>query len=96
MFLTKFLTNLIINSFVFISVYWFFGTELGMAIRATGNNRQMAKTQGINTNKMIIIGLGIANGLIALAGAYTLKVINKQYGHRKRNYCNRVSVNYFR
>ncbi|HHT39055.1 MAG: hypothetical protein RBS76_00230 [Acholeplasmatales bacterium] len=69
MFLTKFLTNLIINSFVFISVYWFFGTELGMAIRATGNNRQMAKTQGINTNKMIIIGLGIANGLIALAGA---------------------------
>lgn len=68
-FLTKFLTNLIIILITFFGLYWFFGTELGMSIRATGNNKQMAVSQGINTNLMIILGLGLSNGLIALSGA---------------------------
>ncbi|MBC3803254.1 ABC transporter permease [Acetobacterium fimetarium] len=62
--------------FAFISViaivgilYWFFGTEVGCAIRATGNNPQMARAQGINTNNMITLGLIISNGLVALCGA---------------------------
>lgn len=50
-------------------LYWFFGTEIGCAIRATGNNPQMARAQGINTNNMIILGLIISNGLVALSGA---------------------------
>jgi putative ABC transport system permease protein len=50
-------------------LYWFFGTELGCAIRATGNNRQMVKAQGVNTNVMIILCLMISNGLVGLAGA---------------------------
>jgi len=50
-------------------LYWFFGTEIGCAIRATGNNFQMARAQGINTNNMVIVGLVISNGLVALSGA---------------------------
>lgn len=49
-------------------IYFFFGTEVGMAIRATGDNPRMAKAQGINTDKMIILGLVISNALIGLAG----------------------------
>lgn len=48
---------------------WFFNTQLGLAIRATGVNHRMAKAQGIATSKMIIIGMAISNGLIALGGA---------------------------
>ena len=54
---------------VYFIMYWFFGTELGMAIRSTGDNKTMSKAQGINTNKMTIFGLMLSNGLIALAGA---------------------------
>ena len=50
-------------------IYWFFGTELGTAVRATGFNQQMARAQGINTNTMIVLGLVISNGLVALSGA---------------------------
>ena len=50
-------------------LYWFFGTEIGCAIRATGNNPQMVRAQGINTNTMISIGLIISNGLVAVSGA---------------------------
>jgi len=50
-------------------LYWFFGTELGSAIRATGNNPKMVRAQGINTNVMKIIGLIISNGLVAVSGA---------------------------
>lgn len=48
--------------------YWFFGTEIGSAIRATGCNEHMAKAQGINTNLMKILSLSIANGIVALSG----------------------------
>ncbi len=50
-------------------LYWFFGTELGSAIRATGDNPNMVRAQGINTNLMKIIGLIISNGLVAVSGA---------------------------
>lgn len=50
-------------------LFWFFSTELGSAIRATGNNRQMVKAQGVNTDGMIILCLMISNGLVGLSGA---------------------------
>ncbi|MGN0710707.1 MAG: ABC transporter permease [Anaerovoracaceae bacterium] len=50
-------------------LYWFFGTEVGCAIRATGCNAHMAKAQGINTERNKVIGLMISNGLVALSSA---------------------------
>lgn len=50
-------------------LYWFFGTEKGSAIRATGANAHMARAQGINTNVSKLLGLVISNGLVALSGA---------------------------
>lgn len=49
-------------------IYWYFGTEQGCAIRATGNNYRMALAQGINVDNMKVIGFGLSNGLVALAG----------------------------
>jgi putative ABC transport system permease protein len=54
---------------VILLLYWFFGTELGASIRATGANGNMARAQGINTNFNKVLGLIIANGLVALSGA---------------------------
>ena len=50
-------------------LYWFFGTERGSSIRATGANENMARAQGINTNVNKVLGLMISNGLVALSGA---------------------------
>ena len=50
-------------------LYWFFGTEKGASIRATGANEHMARAQGINTNANKVLGLMLANGLVALSGA---------------------------
>ncbi len=50
-------------------LYWFFGTELGCSIRATGCNPNMSRAQGINTNFNTVLGLMISNGLVALASA---------------------------
>ena len=50
-------------------MYWFFGTELGSAIRATGNNEKMVRALGVDTDSMKNIGLVIANALVALSGA---------------------------
>lgn len=50
-------------------LYWFFGTEIGCSVRATGDNPQMSRAQGINTSNMTILGLIISNGLVALSGA---------------------------
>ena len=49
-------------------LYWFFGTELGCAIRATGANGNMSRAQGINTDRMKLVGLVLANGLVGLSG----------------------------
>ncbi len=50
-------------------LYWFFGTELGCSLRATGCNGNMARAQGINTDFNRVLGLMISNGLVALSGA---------------------------
>ena len=50
-------------------LYWFFGTKLGCAIRATGCNEEMARAQGVNTNTTKVLALVLSNGLVALAGA---------------------------
>lgn len=63
------IVGLIATTVVGVIMYWFFGTVLGTAIRATGCNPQMARAQGINTNVMVILGLLISNGLVALSGA---------------------------
>ena len=49
-------------------MYWYFGTEQGCAIRATGNNNRMALAQGININNMKLLGFAFGNALVALAG----------------------------
>ena len=54
---------------IIAALYWFFGTELGSSIRATGANGNMARAQGINTNFNKVLGLALANGLVALSGA---------------------------
>jgi len=51
------------------ALYWFFGTELGSSIRATGANGNMARAQGINTSFNKVLGLALSNGLVALSGA---------------------------
>lgn len=48
-------------------LYWFFGTELGCSIRATGSNPGMSRAQGINTDRMKILGLMLSNGIVAFA-----------------------------
>ena len=50
-------------------LYWFFGTELGCAVRATGANSNMSRAQGINTDTMKLVGLVLSNGLVGLSGA---------------------------
>lgn len=54
---------------IIVILYWFFGTELGHSLRATGCNQHMARANGINTERNKIIGLMISNGLVALSGA---------------------------
>lgn len=66
--------NPIFVALLFVAVliallYWFFGTELGCSLRATGANEQMSRAQGINTNFGKILGLMISNGIVALASA---------------------------
>ena len=50
-------------------LYWFFGTELGSAIRATGNNEKMIRALGVNTDHMKLVALALSNGFIALSGS---------------------------
>lgn len=61
--------GLIFSSIVIAVLYWLFGTEIGAAIRATGNNEYMVRALGANTDRMKIAGLFISNGLVALSGA---------------------------
>ena len=75
--------SLIIVIIIAFAIYWFFGTEIGMSVRATGINPNMARAQGINTNAMIILGLGLSNALISLSGsmfAQTQGNANNQMG----------------
>ena len=54
---------------VALIIYWFFGTEIGLALRATGFNPQMSRAQGVNTDTMVVLGLMISNALVGLSGA---------------------------
>lgn len=68
--LTNPLPILLIFLFVIIFfLYWFFGTEIGSALRATGANGNMARAQGINTDTSKVLGLMLSNGFVALCGA---------------------------
>ena len=60
---------LLVIAVIIAVLYWFFGTEKGCSIRATGANKNMARAQGINPDNDIILGLIISNALVALSGA---------------------------
>ena len=62
--LTGFIIALALVSFF----YWYFGTEQGSALRATGSNPAMSRAQGIDVNAMKVLGLSISNGIVALSG----------------------------
>jgi len=74
----RFFNIILIELLVVIAVvvlsYFFFGTEIGMSIRSTGMNPRMSRAQGINTNLMIILGLGLSNALISMSGALFTQV----------------------
>lgn len=62
----------IIIAILVATLYWFFGTELGSAIRATGSNPNMSRAQGINTDIMKVLGLVLSNGIVAFSsGLYS-------------------------
>ena len=62
------LTGLAIAVVLICFFYWYFGTEQGSALRATGNNAAMSRALGININSMKVLGLSISNGIVALSG----------------------------
>ncbi|MBQ6654541.1 MAG: ABC transporter permease [Erysipelotrichaceae bacterium] len=62
------LIGALISLVLIIILYWYFGTEQGSSIRATGNNSAMAKSNGINTATTTLIGLALCNGVVAFAG----------------------------
>ena len=66
---TTFVVGIMATMLIGIGMYWFFGTEIGAAIRATGFNQQMIRAQGVNTDMTIILGLIISNALISVSGA---------------------------
>lgn len=66
---TSLIIGILVSVVIVLILYWYFGTEIGSSIRATGNNEQMVRALGVNTNHMKILGLMIGNALIALSGA---------------------------
>ena len=66
---TTFAVGLGATLIIGMGMYWFFGTEIGAAIRATGFNQQMIRAQGVNTDMTIILGLILSNALISISGA---------------------------
>lgn len=69
--------SLITVGIIGIVVYLFLQTEIGLALRATGDNELMIKSLGVNTDFMKVLGLGISNGLVAFAGSYVAQ--NQQF-----------------
>ena len=63
------IVGVILVVLIVLLLYWFFGTQFGSAIRATGCNEAMARANGINTNRNKVYGLVLSNGIVALAGA---------------------------
>ena len=71
------IVGVIVAILIVVTLYWFFGTELGSALRATGNNEFMIRALGVDTNRMKLIALMLANGLVALSGALVCQ--NQKY-----------------
>ncbi len=67
--MSSLIVGVVFSVVIIMILYWFFGTELGSVIRATGNNERMVRAQGVNTDNMKIIGLMLSNALVALSGA---------------------------
>ncbi len=67
------ITGIIFATAIVILLYWYFGTEIGSAIRATGNNERMGRAQGINTDNMKVLALMISNGIVALSGGLVMQ-----------------------
>ncbi|MBO5730200.1 MAG: ABC transporter permease [Treponema sp.] len=67
--MSSLIVGIVFSVVIIMILYWFFGTELGSVIRATGNNERMVRAQGVNTDNMKIIGLMLSNALVALSGA---------------------------
>ena len=70
----RYITRSIVIGLVCVAIliavlYWFFGTEIGLSVRATGCNQAMSRANGINTNSRKILGLVISNGIVAFSGA---------------------------
>ncbi|HLS41730.1 MAG TPA: ABC transporter permease [Paenalcaligenes sp.] len=68
-FKAKVLIMLVIVVLVKLALDWFFSTEKGLAMRATGSNPRMARSQGVATGAMVLLGMAISNALVAMAGA---------------------------
>lgn len=64
------LTGLLIAAAIVAALYWYFGTEEGSAVRATGSNPSMSRALGINIDSMKVLGLSLSNGLVALGGGF--------------------------
>jgi len=69
--------GIIIAIVVILVLYWFFGTEIGAALRATGNNEEMIRALGVNIKRTKILALMISNGLVGLSGALVCQ--NQKY-----------------
>ena len=63
--------GIVLSALTIALFYWYFGTEQGSALRATGSNPAMSRAQGIHIEAMKVIGLGLSNGMVALAGGPT-------------------------
>lgn len=71
--LSALICGIIFTVLVILGLYWFFGTEIGCAVRATGGNEFMSRAQGINTDFMKILALMTANALVAMSGALVMQ-----------------------
>ena len=70
--------GLILSAAMIVFLYWFFGTEIGSAMRATGNNEDMVRALGVNTKVTKLLALMVSNGLVGLSGALVCQ--SQKYG----------------
>ena len=66
--------GVVVVAIIIFIMYWFFGTEIGSALRATGNNETMIRALGVNTNNTKLLALMLSNGLVALSGAFVAQM----------------------
>ncbi len=76
--LVSLVIGLVIAFLIIAALYWFFGTEIGSTIRATGNNEKMIRALGVDIKKTKVLGLMLSNGLVGLSGALVCQ--NSKYG----------------